>query len=60
VITPAEVAQEILAEHGTWTVSEMGSAGLADLIWDAHLAYQRMDAAKQARFRDAVGKEIFV
>jgi hypothetical protein len=56
---PRDVAQEILDQHGNWTVSQVGRAGLVDLIWDAYPAYQRMDAAKQARVRDAVAKEIF-
>lgn len=59
MITPAEAADIVRTENGEWMLSQMGRDGLGDLLWDACPEYQRMPLAKRARFRDAVGQEIF-
>ena len=59
MITPAVAAEIVTTEHGSWMLSQMGRDGLDDLLWDSCPEYQRMPLDKRARFRDAVGEEIF-
>lgn len=59
MITPATAAEIVATEYGTWTLSQAGRDGLGDLLWDSCPEYQRMPLDKRARFRDAVGEEIF-
>lgn len=59
MITPAEAADIVRTENGTWMLSQMGREGLGDLLWDACPEFQRMPLDKRARFREAVAEEIF-
>lgn len=59
MITPATAAEVVKTEYGAWTLSQVGSEGLDDLLWSTCPEYQRMPVAKRARFRDRVAEEIF-
>lgn len=56
---PRDIAQEILDQHGTWTVSQQGADGLHDAIWDAFPAHQRMTPEEQAKVEAKVREAIF-
>jgi hypothetical protein len=58
-VTPKEIAEEIQRVNGSWIISELGRAGLDDLIWDAHEPYQGMSIKERAALLLAVGEELF-
>ncbi len=58
-MTPQEIAEEIVREHGAWMISQVGEEGLGDMIWDLHEPYQYMTNNERAALHRAVAKELF-
>lgn len=54
-----QVAAVIKEELGSWTLGQLGEAGLRDAIWDEYPQFQQMTEHDREYFAQAVYNEIF-
>lgn len=54
-----EAAQILRDELGNWMLSEVGEAGMDDVLWDHYPPYRTLSTALRLRFLGLVYKEIF-
>jgi hypothetical protein len=55
----AELAKQIVAKCGEWTLGELGDQGLRDVVWDTYPDFWKLDKAEQDRIVAEVDAEIY-